>query len=208
MKDHKLQYEATLNFRCTKPLHPSEWKCITHTKTSTSVGLLLFRKTCREKREGSSLMPNTFWSQNSTTNSHPRLLTPPARCLVKSTLTATREHIGHMNVGGILFGWHINVAQWFIGSSVSCERFEPRAGKRPPCWRVPEQSAASLPAPGTVTLGLWSLWRGQELLWTFLGSCTAAIVVWRRWLQSYHRIGLISIIMVVSFSYVLYKRDT
>lgn len=23
MNNHKLQYEATLNFRCTKPLHPS-----------------------------------------------------------------------------------------------------------------------------------------------------------------------------------------
>ena len=51
---------------------------------------------------------------------------------------------------------------------VGCWWFRPRVGTRPPCWRVPEQSAASLPAPGTVTPGLWGLWCGQEeLLWTF-----------------------------------------
>lgn len=59
-----------------------------------------------------------------------------------------------------------NDAQRFAGSIVSFLWFGP--GTHPPGWRVPEQSAASLPAPGTITRA--ASWRAHGAAVDFLGG--------------------------------------
>lgn len=126
MKDHKLQYEATLNFRCTKFLHPSVERDLSHTHTlisnsmpSHSSASACSRTTCRKKTEGSFLVPNVcfffvFFYQVlepkiiPQTHTHTKL-TPPAKCLQKSTSAARREWTGQNECG-----WHFVVVVWMI----------------------------------------------------------------------------------------------
>lgn len=152
MKFHKVKHEAALNFGCNKPSHPSEWRCVARTQTRP----LENHHTGQLVRVQQNLWRKS-WCQDSTADSHPHVLTPPGENVLWNLpqLKLESKQDGQ-NVGDILFGWRMNVAQWFVGSSASCLWLRPQVGTHPPCWRVPEQSAASQPAPGTVTLGLWS----------------------------------------------------
>lgn len=94
-------------------------------------------------------------------------------------------------MGQTVCGWRFILKTHDCCSGSRVRWLRPQVGTYPPRWRVPEQSAASQPAPGTVTPGLWSVWRDHELLGTFFMGIFIkslhSIQVWWRWLQSDHR---------------------